>query len=66
MTRIFGASTFSMALIASTALARVAHRQCHPLENIPGDAGWRKAMVAVYVRRTLRAALDGSGPVHHL
>lgn len=47
-------------------LARLAHKQCHPLENIPGDAPWRKAMVAVYARRTLLAAAAGTGPVHHL
>jgi 4-hydroxybenzoyl-CoA reductase subunit beta len=47
-------------------LARIAHKQCHPLENIPGDATWRRAMVPVYVRRTLRAAAARSGPVHHI
>jgi len=47
-------------------LARLAHKQCHPVENIPGDAGWRQAMVAVYARRTLMAAANGSGPVHHI
>jgi len=40
--------------------------QCHPLENVPGDAGWRREMVRVYVRRTLEAAASGGGPVHHL
>ena len=43
-----------------------AFRQCHPLENIPGDAGWRREMVRVYVRRTLAAAALGGGPVHHV
>jgi len=47
-------------------LARIAHKQCHPLENIPGDAPWRRAMVPVYVRRTLRAAAGRAGPVHHI
>jgi 4-hydroxybenzoyl-CoA reductase subunit beta len=47
-------------------LARVAHKQCHPLANVPGDTDWRKAMVPVYVRRTLHAAAGGTGPVHHL
>ena len=42
------------------ALQRVAahaHRRCHPLENIPGDAAWRREMVPVYVARTFRAAV---------
>lgn len=47
-------------------LARLAHRQCHPLENIPGDAKWRRAMVPVYVRRTFAAAARGEGPVEQL
>ena len=47
-------------------LARLAHKQCHPLANVPGDVPWRKAMVPVYVRRTLDAAARGTGPVHHL
>lgn len=46
--------------------AAIAHRQCRPLPNIPGDADYRREMVPVYVRRTLRAALSGNGPVHHL
>lgn len=36
------------------ALAERAHKQCHPLENIPVDPEWRRAMVPVYVRRALR------------
>ena len=48
------------------AAAALAHKQCKPLPNIPGDADYRREMVPVYVRRTLRAAADGSGPVHHL
>ena len=47
-------------------VADAAFRQCHPLENIPGDAGWRREMVRVYVRRTLAAAALGGGPVHHV
>jgi 4-hydroxybenzoyl-CoA reductase subunit beta len=43
-----------------------AFRQCHPLENIAGDADWRREMIRVYVRRTLEAAASGGGPVHHL
>ena len=35
------------------ALAERAHQQCHPLENLVGDAEWRRAMVPVYVRRAL-------------
>ncbi len=34
-------------------LARRAHKQCHPLENIIVDPEWRRAMVPVYVRRAL-------------
>jgi 4-hydroxybenzoyl-CoA reductase subunit beta len=52
---------------ADEAFARVAeqaHRQCHPMANIPGDESYRREMVPVYVRRTLRAALDRVGPVH--
>jgi 4-hydroxybenzoyl-CoA reductase subunit beta len=51
---------------AVSAAAEAAHKQCHPLPNIPGDAGYRQRMVPVYVRRTLQAAATGSGPVHHL
>jgi 4-hydroxybenzoyl-CoA reductase subunit beta len=46
--------------------ARLAHKQCHPLPNIPGDPDYRRAMIPVYVRRTLRAAAERGGPVHHL
>lgn len=51
---------------AIEAVADLAYKQCHPLPNIPGDADWRKEMVPVYVRRTLLAAVTGTGPVHHL
>jgi 4-hydroxybenzoyl-CoA reductase subunit beta len=51
---------------AIEAVADLAYKQCHPLPNIPGDADWRKEMVPVYVRRTLHAAVTGSGPVHHV
>ena len=34
--------------------------------NVPGDHEYRKAMIPVYVRRTLLAAAAGTGPVHHL
>lgn len=51
---------------AVDAVARLAQKQLRPLANIPGDEEWRHAMVPVYTRRTLRAALDGTGPVHHI
>ena len=35
------------------ALAERAHAQCHPLENMIVDPDWRRAMVAVEVRRAL-------------
>lgn len=47
-------------------LAQRCHKHCNPLTNIPGDAEYRKAMVPVYVRRTLLAAADAAGPVHHI
>ena len=40
-------------------VARQAHKQCHPLENIIVDPDWRRAMVPVQVRRAL--AEIGSG-----
>lgn len=42
----------------------LAYRQCRPMENVPGDAEYRREMVPVYVGRTLRAAVEGTGPVH--
>lgn len=36
------------------AVAQLAFKQCHPLENIIVDPEWRHAMVPVYVRRALR------------
>ncbi|MFT7669289.1 MAG: 4-hydroxybenzoyl-CoA reductase subunit beta [Planctomycetota bacterium] len=47
-------------------VAKRAHKQCKPLDNIPGDMDYRRRMVPVYVRRTLRAAIAGDGPVHHI
>ena len=35
------------------AVAQQAFKQCHPLENLIVDPDWRRAMVPVYVRRTL-------------
>ncbi len=37
-------------------LAENARRQCRPMENIPGDANWRREMVRVFTRRTFLAA----------
>ncbi len=34
-------------------VAEQAFRQCHPLDNIPVDTEWRRAMVPVLVRRAL-------------
>jgi 4-hydroxybenzoyl-CoA reductase subunit beta len=51
---------------AVRSLAELAHRQCHPLANVPGDHDYRQAMVPVYVRHTLEAAAAGGGPVHAL
>ncbi len=53
-------------LRALEGVAELAHRQCHPLPNVPGDHEYRQAMIPVYVRRTLLAAAEGRGPVHHL
>jgi 4-hydroxybenzoyl-CoA reductase subunit beta len=58
-----GSAAFAAAAVAAGELAR---KQCHPLENVPGDAEYRRAMVPVYVRRTLLAAAEGTGPVHHV
>ncbi len=51
---------------AARALAEAARRQCRALPNVPGDHDWRAAMVPVYVRRTLHAAVERNGPVHHV
>jgi 4-hydroxybenzoyl-CoA reductase subunit beta len=51
---------------AAVEVAALAHKQCRPLANIPGDADYRREMVPVYVKRTLLAAANGSGPVHHV
>jgi 4-hydroxybenzoyl-CoA reductase subunit beta len=34
-------------------LGELAHKQCHPLINVPYDADYRRAMVPVFVRRTV-------------
>ena len=49
-----------------SAVAAAAYKQCHPLPNIPGDHEYRREMVPVYVARPLRAAVEGTGPVHHI
>lgn len=46
--------------------AGAAARQCRALASIPGDHEWRNEMIPVYVRRCLRAAAEGAGPVHHV
>ncbi len=58
-----GSSEFEDAVIAQSLQA---HKQCHPMPNVPGDADWRRAMVPVYVKRTLLAAARRAGPVHHV
>ncbi len=47
-------------------VAQAAYKQCHPMPNIPGDHEYRREMVPVYVCRTLLAASEGKGPVHHI
>ena len=51
---------------AVEAVADQAYRQCKPLPNIPGDDAYRREMVPVYARHTLRAAAAGEGPIHAL
>ncbi len=51
---------------AVDAVADAAYRRLTPLENVPGDAEYRAEMVPVYVRRTLLAAAERAGPVHHV
>ena len=46
--------------------AELAYTQAKPMDNIPGEADYRREMVPVYVRRTLLAAVSGVGPVHHV
>jgi 4-hydroxybenzoyl-CoA reductase subunit beta len=38
-------------------VATAAYKQCHPLTNIDGDPTYRREMVAVFVKRALRAAM---------
>jgi 4-hydroxybenzoyl-CoA reductase subunit beta len=37
-------------------VAQLAHKQCIPLPNVPGDSDYRREMVPVFTRRTLQAA----------
>lgn len=60
---VIGTSEWDKAIESA---ADIAHKQCHPMPNIPGDHDWRREMVTVYVRRTLKAAIDRNGPVHHV
>ncbi|MBI5167910.1 MAG: FAD binding domain-containing protein [Candidatus Eisenbacteria bacterium] len=39
------------------AVGAVAHKQCHPLSNVPYDTDWRHDMVPVFVKRALADAL---------
>lgn len=53
---------FGQTLTAETidGIAERAFQQCHPLENIIVDPDWRREMVRVYVKRTLRGLLNES------
>jgi 4-hydroxybenzoyl-CoA reductase subunit beta len=48
---------------AAERVAAHAYKQCHPMPNVPGDHEYRREMVPIYVRRTLVAAAEGTGPV---
>ena len=48
-----GSSEFEEAL---DGIAETARRQCRPMDNIPGDAAWRREMARVMTRRTFRRA----------
>ncbi|MDF1836831.1 MAG: FAD binding domain-containing protein, partial [Planctomycetota bacterium] len=41
-------------------VATNARRQCRPMENIPGDADWRREMVKVYTRRAFQEAAQAN------
>ncbi|MEM1451310.1 MAG: FAD binding domain-containing protein [Planctomycetota bacterium] len=51
---------------AAQAVGDLAYKQAKPMDNIPGDAKYRREMVPVYVRRTILAAAEDAGPVHHV
>lgn len=58
-----GTDTFER---AAAEVAELAHGQAKPMDNIPGEAAYRREMVPVYVRRTVLAAGRGERPVHHV
>ena len=45
----------------AAALGEAAHRQCHPLINVPYDQEYRRAMVPVYVKRAVLEAAGAGG-----
>lgn len=47
--------------VSREAVARLAHKGCVPLDNIEGDAAWRREMVPVLVKRALRRLGLGAG-----
>jgi len=51
---------------AVEAVAQAAYKPCRPMPNVPGDHEYRREMVPVFVKRTLRAAAERGGPVHHV
>ena len=51
---------------AAQAVGDLAYKQAKPMDNIPGDAKYRREMVPVYVRRTILATAEDAGPVHHV
>ena len=64
---LVGVDTHSSGWAAAVeACAAMARKRCHPMPNVPGDHEWRREMVPVYARRTIEAAVAGSGPVHHV
>ncbi|MBL6722116.1 MAG: hypothetical protein ISQ08_11970, partial [Planctomycetes bacterium] len=56
-----GSEAFEAAVEAA---AQLAYKQLRPMDNIPGDAWYRRELVPVVARRTLLAAAAGEGPVH--
>ncbi|MCA9002910.1 MAG: hypothetical protein KDB61_13380, partial [Planctomycetes bacterium] len=52
-----GSEEFNAAL---EKVATDARRQCRPMDNIPGDADWRREMVAVYTKRAFHKAAQGA------
>ncbi|MFT5285907.1 MAG: 4-hydroxybenzoyl-CoA reductase subunit beta [Planctomycetota bacterium] len=58
---VLGSAEFEAGIQAACALGT---KQCRPMPNVPGDADYRHQMVPVYLKRTLLAAANGTGPVH--